>query len=128
LINAVFLVDVVLMVVVRFQDRVHVVQTLTVQVGINVVIINVVTWIRMSFVAKIRTAVNRFRNVVKMVRVSHLVNVVEMVTVIQMKSVAVIIVFHKMSVVITQTAARVRYVVMILSVVHQMNVVGFLTV
>jgi hypothetical protein len=128
LINAVFLVDVVLMVVVRFQDRVHVVQTLTVQVRINVVIINVVTWIRMSFVAKIRTAVNRFRNVVKMVRVSHLVNVVEMVTVIQMKSVAVIIVFHKMSVVITQTAARVRYVVMILSVVHQMNVVGFLTV
>ena len=115
------------MVVVRFQDRVHVVQTLTVQVGINVVIINVVTWIIMSFVAKTRTAVNRFRNVVKMVRVSHLVNVVGMVTVIQMKSVAVIIVFQKMSVVITQTAGRVRYVVMILSVVHRMNVVGFLT-
>jgi hypothetical protein len=34
--------SVVLMVVVRFQDRVHVVQTLTVQVGINAVVIVVV--------------------------------------------------------------------------------------
>ena len=94
---------VVLMVRVGASDRVHVVQTLTVQVGINVVIINVVPWIRMSFVAKTRTAVNRFRNVVKMVRVSHLANVVEMVTVIQMKGVAVISVFQKMSVVMTLT-------------------------
>jgi hypothetical protein len=102
---------VVLMVRVGASDRVHVVQTLTVRVGINVVIINVVTWIIMSFVAKIRTAVKRFRNVVKMVRVSHLVNVVEMVTVIQMKSVAVISVFQKMSVVMTQTVTPMRNVV-----------------
>jgi hypothetical protein len=46
-----------------------------------------------------------------MVRVSHLVNVVGMVTVIQMKSVAVISVFHKMSVVMTQTVAPMRNVV-----------------
>jgi hypothetical protein len=59
--------SVVLMVVVRFQDRVHVVQTLTVQVGINAVVIIVVHQVK-GVVLMVRAVI-----IVQMV---HVVNVV----------------------------------------------------
>jgi hypothetical protein len=72
--------------------------------------------------------VDRIRYVVLMVRVPHLVNVVGMATVNQMKGVAMMSVFHKISVVMTHTAASVRNVVLIKRVPHLVNVAGFYTV
>jgi hypothetical protein len=74
---------VLVLVPVRTSDRVHVVQTLNVQEGINVAIMNVVLRIRVRRVAKTRTAVSRVRNVVLMVRVVVIVLMVRVVNVVK---------------------------------------------
>ena len=70
------------------------------------------------------------RYVVLMVHVSHLflVHVVALVTVDLVKNVVMIIVFHQICVVKTQTVAQIWNVVMIISVVFQVNVAGLFTV
>ncbi len=68
--------------------------------------------------------------VVLMVRAFHRAgaNAVGLVTVNQTKGVAMMSVFHKISVVMTHTAASVRNVVLIKLVPHQANAAGFYTV
>jgi hypothetical protein len=74
--------------------------------------------------------VERILNVVLTVHVFPRmgVSVVELVTVNQMKGVAMMSVFHKISVVMTHTAASEGNVVLIKRVPHQVSVVGYYTV